>query len=150
MSGQHFRAGVVIVVRHPDRCRVMVFERSDGAGSWQLPQGGLDAGEEPLAGAWRELREETGLGPDDVKVVAEHPDWIAYEWTPDIMEMHGRAGKRRGQVQKWFFFDVLRPDVEPSPDGSEFVAWQWVEPTWLIDHVPEFRRAAYAKVLGTA
>lgn len=148
MSGQHFRAGVVIVVRHPDGRRVMAFERSDVPGSWQFPQGGLDSAEEPGAGAWRELLEETGLGPDDVVLRAEHPEWVAYEWPAEVMQVHGRAGKRRGQVQKWFLFDVRRPDVAPTPDGSEFVAWQWVERGWLIDHVPDFRRDAYAKVLG--
>jgi putative (di)nucleoside polyphosphate hydrolase len=148
-GGQHFRAGVVIVIRHPDRRRVMAFERADARGSWQLPQGGLDAGEEPAIGAWREMREETGLGPDDVELLAEFPDWIAYEWPDEVMEIHGKDGKRRGQIQKWFLFDVKHADVEPTPDGVEFVAWQWVEPSWLVGHVVDWRRAAYAKVLDT-
>ncbi|MEY2444104.1 MAG: putative (di)nucleoside polyphosphate hydrolase, partial [Ilumatobacteraceae bacterium] len=57
VSGQHFRAGVVIVVRHPDLHQVLAFERSDLRGSWQLPQGGLESGEEPVTAAWRELEE---------------------------------------------------------------------------------------------
>lgn len=146
---QHFRAGVVIVVRHPDGRRVLAFERSDAAGSWQLPQGGLDTAEEPVEGAWRELMEETGLGEDHVVARAEYPDWVAYEWPADIMREHGKDGKRRGQVQKWFLFDALDAEVEPTPDGSEFVAWQWVEPDWLIAHVPDWRRDAYARVLST-
>lgn len=147
MGGQHFRAGVVIVVRHPDLRRVLAFERSDAAGSWQLPQGGLDTGEEPIEGAWRELEEETGLTEEHVIARAEYPDWIAYEWPPEVMDIHGKDGKRRGQVQKWFLFDAVHPDIEPTPDGSEFVAWQWVEPDWLIGHVVEMRRAAYKRVL---
>ncbi|MFM2072038.1 MAG: hypothetical protein RLZZ623_2301 [Actinomycetota bacterium] len=138
-----------MVVRDRAHTRVMAFERADAPGHWQLPQGGLDAGEDPVDGAWRELSEETGLGPDDVAVLAEFPEWVAYEWTADIIAESGRDGRRRGQVQKWFLFDVLSDAVNPTPDGSEFVAWRWVEPAWLIDHVPEFRRAAYAKVLGT-
>lgn len=149
MSGQHFRAGVVIVVRHPDRRRVLAFERADASGSWQLPQGGLDSGEEPIDGAWRELYEETGLGADHVAVRAEFPEWIAYEWPPEIMREHGRDGKRRGQIQKWFLFDALHPDLQPIPDGDEFVAWRWVEPQWLIDHVPGWRRDPYERVLTT-
>jgi putative (di)nucleoside polyphosphate hydrolase len=147
MGGQHFRAGVVIVVRHPDLRRVLAFERSDAAGSWQLPQGGLDTGEEPIEGAWRELQEETGLTEEHVIARAEYPDWIAYEWPPEVMDVHGKDGKRRGQVQKWFLFDALHADIEPTPDGSEFVAWKWVEPDWLIGHVVEMRRAAYERVL---
>ena len=147
MAAQHFRAGVVIVVRHPDLRRVMAFERADTTGSWQLPQGGLHAGEEPIEGAWRELMEETSLGEADVVARAEYPEWVVYEWPPEIMREHGKDGKRRGQVQKWFLFDALTADIEPRPDGSEFVAWKWVEPQWLIEHVPDWRRDAYRKVL---
>lgn len=139
----------MIVVRHPDLHRILALERADEAGRWQLPQGGLELGEEPIEGAWRELAEETGLGPDDVVARAEFPDWTVYEWPSEIHQVHGKSGRRRGQVQRWFLFDALRPDVEPSPDGSEFVAWQWVEPQWLIDHVPDWRRVAYVKVLST-
>ena len=128
---------------------MLAFERVDATGSWQLPQGGLDAREEPVEAAWREMAEETGLGPNDVTMLAEYPDWVAYEWSPEIMEVHGRDGKRRGQVQKWFLFDAVDSGVQPTPDGTEFVGWTWVEPAWLISHVPEFRRAAYARVLGT-
>lgn len=147
MAGQHFRAGVVIVVRHPDQRLVLAFERSDAPGSWQLPQGGLEHGEEPIEGAWRELQEETGLDRSHVVERGEHPDWVAYEWPVEVMREHGRDGKRRGQVQKWFVFDALDADIEPTPDGSEFVAWRWVDPDWLIDHVVEMRRPAYARVL---
>ena len=149
MSSQHFRAGVVIVVRHPDLAKVMAFERSDAAGSWQLPQGGLHAGEEPIEGAWRELFEETGLGPDAVVARAEYPERLAYEWPAEVKREAGREGRRIGQVQKWFLFDALSADVVPTPDGSEFVAWQWVTPRWLIEHVLEWRRGPYERVLGT-
>ncbi|MEN9507277.1 MAG: hypothetical protein RI958_3203 [Actinomycetota bacterium] len=149
MPGQHFRAGVVIVVRHPDRRRVLAFERSDAEGSWQLPQGGLDAGEEPIDGAWRELHEETGLGAAHVSAADEFPDWVAYEWPSDVMRDHGRDGRRRGQIQRWFVFDAIDADIEPAPDGSEFVAWRWVEPAWLVTHVPDWRRPAYSRVLST-
>ena len=148
-AAQHFRAGVVIVVRHVDGRRILAFERSDAAGSWQLPQGGLDVGEEPIEGAWRELFEETGLGEEHVVARAEYPDWVAYEWPDDIRAERGKDGARRGQVQKWFLFDALSDALVPTPDGSEFVAWQWVEPEWLIDHVPAWRRDAYARVLTT-
>ncbi len=149
MSGQHFRAGVVIVVRHPDRRQVLAFERGDSPGSWQFPQGGLEQGEEPIVGAWRELMEETGLGEADVVARAEHPEWVAYEWPAEVIRESGRNGRRRGQVQKWFFFDARSADIAPSPDGREFVAWRWVDPDWLVAHVADWRRGAYERVLGS-
>jgi len=124
---QHFRAGVVIVVRHPDGKQLLAFERSDSPDSWQLPQGGLDTGEEPIEGAWRELFEETGLGEDHVIARAEYPDWVAYEWPADVMLVHGKDGKRRGQVQKWFLFDALHADIEaryPLDDAAAALAHQ--------------------------
>ena len=149
VSGQHFRAGVVIVVRHPNLREIMAFERADVAGTWQLPQGGLEQGEEPITAAWRELMEETGLGEADVVARVEFPEWVAYEWPAEVIRRHGHDGRRRGQVQRWFMFDALHDDVAASPDGSEFVSWRWVEPSWLIENIVEWRRAAYQRVLGT-
>ncbi len=144
MGSQHFRAGVVAVVCHPDGRRVLAFERAEPRGAWQLPQGGLAEGEEPVEAAWRELTEETGLGPGDVELSFEHPEWLAYELAPD----QRRRANQRGQVQRWFFFTARRSDLEPRPDGRELVAWRWVEPEWLVEHVPEFRRAVYARALA--
>jgi putative (di)nucleoside polyphosphate hydrolase len=149
MAGLFFRAGVVIVVRHPDLEHVMAFERVDARGAWQLPQGGMNEGELPLDAAWRELLEETGLGPKQVGVLAEYPDWVVYEWPEHLRTTKANRKDRIGQAQRWFLFNALSPDVEPTPDGSEFVAWKWVTPDWLIDHVPDFRHDAYARVLGT-
>lgn len=149
MASAHFRAGVVIVVRSPDLTHVLAFERADAAGSWQLPQGGLKAGEAPIEGAWRELLEETGLGEVDVVARAEFPEWLAYEWPDELKGLKGGLAHRIGQVQRWFLFDALSPDIVPTPDGSEFVAWQWVEPEWLVNHVVEWRRGPYERVLGT-
>ena len=148
MSSQHFRAGVVIVVRHPDGRRVLAFERADAPGAGSCRRAGWRQGEEPIAGAWRELLEETGLGEADVVARAEYPEWVAYEWPEDVIREHGRDGRRRGQVHKWFLFDALRADIAPTPDGSEFVAWHWVDPEWLVDHVVDWRRPAYERVLG--
>ena len=79
---------------------------------------------------------------------ASYPEWIAYEW-PDEVLRERSDGKRRGQVQKWFLFDALSEDVVPTPDGSEFVAWRWVDAHWLVANVVEWRRTAYERVLGT-
>lgn len=143
MASANFRAGVVTVV-HNSAGQVLAFERSDVNGQWQLPQGGIDAGETVDEAAWRELGEETGLGPAEVELVGRHPDWTVYEW-PEHLQ---RRGKRLGQVHRWYHFTVYDDAVEPKPDGVEFVSWAWVEPAWLIDQVVEFRRGVYQQVLG--
>jgi len=144
MAGPHFRAGVVIVVRGRDD-RLLAFERSDLPGQWQLPQGGLKNGEAPIDAAWRELGEETGLGPSDVMAVAEYPGWVTYEYPAEVRMANGRIG----QSQRWFLFDAMRNDVQPQPDGSEFTAWQWVTKAWMLEHAVEFRRQSYELVLST-
>lgn len=148
MASAHFRAGVVVVVCRPNRGQVLAFERGDSAGSWQLPQGGLRPTEQPIDGAWRELEEETGLNSQHVTLRSEHPEWLAYEWPADVRKRKGPPLDRIGQTQRWFVFDLLTPDHEPTPDGDEFVAWKWVEPDWLIEHVVDWRRGPYQRVLG--
>lgn len=142
MANPHFRAGVVAVVRRRDGM-VLAFERSDYPGQWQLPQGGIESGETPKQAAWRELREETGLGADDVELVEEYDGWTVYRWPTRL-----RDGDRLGQVHRWFFFEPLHDDILPSPDGTEFSAWQWMSPEALIESVVDFRRQPYRQVFG--
>ena len=143
MPAQKFRIGVVIAVRGPDG-RFLIFERSDIPGQWQFPQGGLNLDEEPHEAAWRELAEEAGLGPDHVKATAEYPDWVLYEY-PE--ELRGEKGQR-GQAHRWFLFDAIRPDIVPSVDNEEFVAWKWETRDWILANVVEFRRHCYDVVLN--
>ena len=111
MGSLQFRAGTVAVVSNSTG-KVLAFERSDRQGQWQLPQGGIDDGETPIEGVWRELEEETGLNANDVRLVGEYPEWTVYEWPEGV-----KRGTRLGQAQRWFFFEVLSEDVVPTPDG---------------------------------
>ena len=142
MTKPHLRVGVVAVVRRDDG-KVLAFERSDHTGEWQLPQGGVEAGEDLRDAAWRELGEETGLDEDQVELVTEHDDWTVYLWPASL-----RKGGRLGQAHRWFFFEPLVDSIEPAPDGSEFRDWQWMKPDDLIARTVEFRKQPYRQVLG--
>jgi putative (di)nucleoside polyphosphate hydrolase len=140
-----FRAGVVAVVVAAGGRHVLAFERADTPGSWQLPQGGIGDDEEPLAAAWRELGEETGLGEGDLELIGLAEDWTVYAYPAGV----GR-GRHRGQVQRWCWFRARHPDVEPRPDGRELAAWRWVEPAWLVEHIVWWRRPAYVAGFAAA
>ena len=68
---------------------------------------------------------------------------MLYEWPEEVVD----GGNRLGQVHRWFRFRMLDETTEPTPDGREFRAWQWVEPEWLIEQIVPFRRSSYTRVL---
>ncbi len=127
MTSQTFRANVGIAVVRADGL-VLALERIDQPNRWQMPQGGLNVGEEPAEASLRELQEETGLRPEHVELVAEHPDWLAYELPPG----RRRNERVRGQVQKWFLFRFLGTDDDivlapPKGERQEFKAFRWMD-----------------------
>jgi len=144
MASAHFRACTVAVIKRADGL-VLAFERLDHPGSWQLPQGGLVTGEAWEAGAWRELEEETGLGHADVRLVGEHPRTVCYQFPGRV---RSRRPDRLGQATRWFFFEPRIDPLIPQPDQREFGDWRWFERVDLIDQIVDFKRDAYAEVLG--
>lgn len=132
----------IVVVREDGQ--VLAFERIDRPGQWQLPQGGLDIGEEPLEAALRELQEETGIAPPRVEPVAELPGWLAYELPPE----RRRRKTGRGQVQRWFRFRFLGTDsdidLRPAEGGrQEFGDFRWMRLPELVDLAWPVRRPIY-------
>ncbi len=117
---------------------------------WQMPQGGLDKGEDAWQGALRELHEETGIRT--VSLIEEAPDWIIYD-LPEHLIGIGLKGKYRGQKQRWFAvrFEGAEDEIaiNPPPDGHdpEFDAWRWVDMADLPDMIVAFKRDAYRQVV---
>lgn len=117
--------------------------------AWQMPQGGIDAGEKPRAAALRELWEETGVTADLVEFVAKSPDWVTYDLPPELL---GRVwgGKYRGQRQRWFLFRFLGRDaqIRIDTDHPEFDRWRWIGADDLIASIVPFKRAVYEEVVN--
>jgi putative (di)nucleoside polyphosphate hydrolase len=138
------RAGLAFIGRRIDGP-----EHIDAVHSWQMPQGGIDPGEEPYPAALRELREETNIR--SVERIGEIDSWLKYDIPREIV---GQAwkGKYRGQKQKWFALrftgDESEIDVQ-HPDGAqeaEFTAWRWEPIKNLPDLVVPFKRQVYEQV----
>lgn len=118
---------------------------------WQMPQGGIDKGEEPLEAAWRELYEETGIR--SASLLAEAPEWINYDLPADLVGI-ALKGKYRGQAQRWFAFRFDGDDSEiainPPPGGheAEFDEWAWKPMTELPELIVPFKRRVYDEVVA--
>ena len=118
---------------------------------WQMPQGGIDHGEDAAVAVLREVREETGM--TSVAIKAELPGWHNYDLPA---QLGGKlwGGKYRGQTQKWFALAFTGPDSEVVIDGNghgpEFDAWRWAAPSELLDLVVPFKRDVYRAVLKEA
>lgn len=124
---------------------VFVGQRIDNPGdAWQMPQGGIDPGEDPEVAAFRELGEETGLLSDHVDLIARSKEEYFYDLPP---ELQGNiwGGRWRGQRQWWFLMRFKGDDADVRIDGHhpEFSQWKWAEPAELPRLIVPFKRRIY-------
>ncbi len=114
--------------------------------AWQMPQGGIDAGETPEQAALRELEEEIGTG--NAEILAQSAGWLHYD-VPAKKRPKRWRGRYRGQSQKWFAlrFRGLDEDINLATDHPEFADWRWVKPGELTGLIVPFKRAVYTRVL---
>lgn len=118
---------------------------------WQMPQGGIDSGEEPLQAAWRELYEETNVR--SAELIAEASDWFRYD-LPDAVLGRAFKGRYRGQMQKWFAFRFTGQESEinvQNPGGGqhrpEFIDWKWERLDAMPALIVPFKRGVYERVV---
>ena len=140
-------AGVMLLNRDG---QVFVGQRIDTVlEAWQMPQGGIDPGEDARAAALRELREETGVAADKVELVAEAPQELFYDIPPELVGKVWK-GKWRGQRQRWFLFRLTGDDrdVDIATPEPEFRAWRWVAPADLPALIVPFKQQLYRDVLA--
>ena len=140
------RKGVGIIVLN-EKNKVFVGKRRDNPGDkWQMPQGGVDEGEDNFTAMQRELIEETSI--KNIKIIKEIENVFEYELPENLVGIIWK-GKFRGQKQKWFITRFLGQDSEINLNTKhpEFIEWKWLEPIKLPDVIVDFKKNLYLKLL---
>ncbi|USG61689.1 RNA pyrophosphohydrolase [Sneathiella marina] len=137
-------AGMMVINKHN---HVFVGRRIDMVSQyWQMPQGGIDPGEQPLDAALRELMEE--IGTQQVELLHSLQEWIEYDLPEDLVGKVWK-GKYRGQKQKWFLFRFLgeNSDINIATKHAEFAEWKWSPPENLVSEIVPFKRDIYETIV---
>lgn len=142
-----YRANVGIILA--DGAGKVFWARRIGHDAWQFPQGGMAVNETPEQAMYRELHEEVGLLPDDVKLIASTRGWLRYR-LPRGLVRYGTEPLCIGQKQRWFLLQYQSSDAAIILDkhaSPEFDCWQWVSYWYPMDQVVSFKREVYRRAL---
>lgn len=142
-----YRLGVGAVLLNAEG-QVLVAQRIDTPGdAWQMPQGGIDEGEDPREAVFRELEEE--IGTANAQIVAETEGWLTYD-LPKAIRKTIWKGRYRGQKQKWFALRYLGEDTDIDLEAHkhpEFSAWKWAPLNEVPDLIVPFKRELYLEIV---
>ena len=143
---EKYRSNVGIMIVNREQ-KILAGDAFHYPGEWMMPQGGMDVSESTQQAMLRELNEETGLQLEQVRVIREHDDWLQYrfrkpQYKDDIFYV--------GQRQRWFLLEYNGP----LPDATkmieqEFSCFDWVEPAWLVEQIPQFKKEVYRTIFKT-
>ncbi|WP_428022928.1 RNA pyrophosphohydrolase [Arcobacter sp.] len=147
VNGKNYRpnvAAIVLSAKYPQKCELFIASRTDVENAWQFPQGGIDDGESAKEALFRELEEE--IGTNDVKIIAEYPEWVSYEFPPAIAE---KMKPYDGQVQKYYLVKLndgakININTHHTPEFSEY---KFVPTKNIYDYITFFKRTVYKQVL---
>jgi putative (di)nucleoside polyphosphate hydrolase len=146
---KHFRPNVGLALFQRDGL-VFLGKRNGAEGpyQWQMPQGGVDKGETPRDGAYREMEEEIGVRVEHVDLLEETPDWLYYEFPMNLRTKMKQRGRYKGQRQKWFAFRFKGRDADIRLDTHtpEFSDWRWAPLAQAPALVIPFKRPTYEEV----
>ena len=137
--------GIMLINQHGD---IFGGQRLDNrAEAWQMPQGGIDEGEDVETACFREMREEIGTNKADI--LRLHPDWLNYD-IPRPLADNLWSGAYRGQTQKWVAlrFKGEDTDINIQTEDPEFISWQWLSPDELIQRAVPFKRDVYTNIMA--
>ena len=145
-EAQNFRAnvGIMIVNRAGE---ILAGDAFHYPGEWMMPQGGIDAQESSAEAMQRELFEETGLHHERLRLIREHDEWLYYLFRkPQFKDGIYYVGQR----QKWFLLEYngCLPDASAVQE-REFNSFEWVEPEWLVQQIPAFKKRVYRTVVDS-
>nr|XP_025694503.1 nudix hydrolase 25 isoform X1 [Arachis hypogaea] len=155
-QGYRPNVGVCLINSHN---QIFVASRLNVPGAWQMPQGGIEDGEEPKLAAIRELQEETGIA--SAEIIAEVPKWLTYDFPPPVKTKVNRlwGGEWHGQAQKWcvlvcwFLMQLRDDDIEVNlatgEADPEFAEWKWASPEEVVEEAVDYKRPTYEEVMRT-